>query len=309
MKITPDEQVKVLDFGLAKVMEPSGVASDASPTAAGLTHSPTLSVMATQAGMILGTAAYMSPEQAKGLSADHRSDVFSLGVVLYEMLTGRQPFQGETAPDILAAVLVREADLTALPPNLNPRLYELLRRCLDKNPKKRWQAMGDLRAEIEDDRGGTAKPADVCARGRSASTVLEARGPLCRHRVACGRARRRRSVEPQAFNVSCAASGHAISDDARGRAGVSGPTDRSGRVTRRWAPSCTWPTASCTSARWRTWRRDPSRVLQDNQGLTTPVFSPDGRSIAFYEGAAGRPGTLKSIAVSGGAVVTICAAE
>jgi serine/threonine-protein kinase len=142
VKIARDEQVKVLDFGLAKAME-------VAPTSAVLTQSPTLSMMATQAGVILGTASYMSPEQAKGLPADPRSDVFSFGVVLYEMLTGRPPFKGDTAPEILASVLVREADLTALPPNLNPRFYELLKRCLDKNPRQRWQAVGDLRAEIE----------------------------------------------------------------------------------------------------------------------------------------------------------------
>ena len=148
MKITPDEQVKVLDFGLAKAMDDVGRVPRSGPADA-VTHSPTLSMMATEAGMILGTAAYMSPEQAKGSPADHRSDVFSFGSVLYEMLTGRSPFKGDTAPEILASVLVREADLTALPPNLSPRLYELLKRCLDKNPKQRWQAVGDLRVEIE----------------------------------------------------------------------------------------------------------------------------------------------------------------
>jgi serine/threonine protein kinase len=142
IKITPDDKVKVLDFGLAKAMEASSAAAD-------LTHSPTLSMMATQAGVVLGTAAYMSPEQAKGLPADQRSDVFAFGAVLYEMLTRRQPFQGDTAADLLASVIVREPDLNALPPNLNPRLHELLQRCLEKNPKKRWQAMGDVRAEIE----------------------------------------------------------------------------------------------------------------------------------------------------------------
>jgi serine/threonine protein kinase len=115
----------------------------------GLSNSPTISLAATQAGMILGTAAYMSPEQAKGLAADHRSDVFSFGCVLYEMLTGRQAFDGDTVSEILTSVLKTEADLNLLPPRLNPRIRELLRRCLAKNPKDRWHAAADVRVEIQ----------------------------------------------------------------------------------------------------------------------------------------------------------------
>ena len=165
VKVAPDGQVKVLDFGLAKVMETEA----ASPSVA---NSPTLSMMATQAGLILGTAAYMSPEQAKGLPADHRSDVFSFGTVLFEMLTGRQPFLGDTAPDVLASVLVREPNLASLPADLNPRLRELLRRCLEKTPKRRWQAIGDVRAELE--------AISVDPHGRSTVTHLAAPPqPLC----------------------------------------------------------------------------------------------------------------------------------
>jgi len=147
VKVTPDDRVKVLDFGLARAMTDEPALAGA--PGANATHSPTLSMLATQAGVILGTAAYMSPEQAKGLPADHRSDVFSFGCVLYEMLTGRQPFQGETAPDMLASVVARDPDFAALPSNLNPRLVELLKRCLAKQPKRRWQAAGDLRIELE----------------------------------------------------------------------------------------------------------------------------------------------------------------
>src|SRR5262245_8532895 len=142
VKITPDGKTKVLDFGLAKALE-------STPGNANLSDSPTLTIDGTNAGMILGTAAFMSPEQAKGLAADARSDVFSFGCVLYEMLTGRQAFHGETVSDILASVLRRELDFMLLLDNLDPRLHEVLRRCLDKNPKRRWHAAADLRIELE----------------------------------------------------------------------------------------------------------------------------------------------------------------
>src|SRR5262249_3914817 len=142
VKVTPEGKLKVLDFGLAKAMEPS---SANGAQAENLSNSPTLSMAATNAGVILGTAAYMSPEQANGLQPDARSDIFSFGSVLYELLTGRQPFQGKTMSEVLASVLVREPDWSGLPPNLNPRISELVRRCLDKEPRRRWQAAGDLR--------------------------------------------------------------------------------------------------------------------------------------------------------------------
>jgi len=141
VKVTPDGKVKVLDFGLAKAMEnaPGG----------NLSQSPTMSFAGTMAGMIMGTAAYMSPEQAKGLNTDQRSDIFSFGAVLFEMVTGRQAFQGDSVSEVLASILAREPDLTLLPPTLHPRIVELLRRSLEKNPKRRWHAIGDLRVELE----------------------------------------------------------------------------------------------------------------------------------------------------------------
>jgi serine/threonine-protein kinase len=142
VKIAADGRVKVLDFGLARAV------SGASGPAA-IADSPTLSLAATHAGVILGTAPYMSPEQAKGSEVDARSDLFSFGCVLYEMLTAHRPFDGDTAVEALASVLVRDADLRALPPRLNPRLHDLLERCLQKDRKRRWQAAGDLRAELE----------------------------------------------------------------------------------------------------------------------------------------------------------------
>src|SRR5208337_5239457 len=102
-----------------------------------VSSSPTFSGLATQAGIILGTAAYMSPEQAKGKTVDRRSDIWAFGCVLYEMLTGRQVFDGETTTDVLAAVVMKEPDWTPLPANTPPGIRNLLRRCLIKNPKQR----------------------------------------------------------------------------------------------------------------------------------------------------------------------------
>ena len=143
IKVRADGTVKVLDFGLAKAVDPTAGSS------ATAMNSPTLSIHATQAGIILGTAAYMSPEQARGLPVDARSDIFSFGCVLFEMLTSRRAFAGDTISDILASVLKSEPDLTLLPANLDPRLRLLLQRALVKPVKQRWQAIGDVRYEIE----------------------------------------------------------------------------------------------------------------------------------------------------------------
>src|SRR6516165_6669267 len=145
VKVTPDGKVKVLDFGLAKAI------SGASEGSAALSNSPTLvnSFGATNAGVIIGTAAYMSPEQARGFAADQSGDIFAFGCVLYEMLTGQQAFQGETVSDILASVLAREPDSARLPKDLSPRLLEFIHRCLEKNRKRRWHCAADVRGELE----------------------------------------------------------------------------------------------------------------------------------------------------------------
>jgi len=142
VKITADGKVKVLDFGLAKALSDDASAQDAS-------HSPTLSMAATKAGLILGTAAYMSPEQARGRPADKRADVWSFGVVLYEMLTGKQAYTGETASDILAKVLEREPDWTKLPATIPAPIIRILRRCLTKDVRQRLHDIADARIEIE----------------------------------------------------------------------------------------------------------------------------------------------------------------
>ena len=144
VKLTEDDDVKVLDFGLAKAFAEDPTEADIASS-----MSPTITKAGTQLGVILGTAAYMSPEQAKGKRVDRRTDVFAFGSVLYEMLTGHRAFEGDTVSEVIASVLAREPDTSRLPADLAPRVRELLARCFDKDPKKRWQAMGDLRMEID----------------------------------------------------------------------------------------------------------------------------------------------------------------
>src|SRR5262249_20175579 len=141
VKFSPDGSVKVLDFGLAKDL--SAGTSDAS-------RSPTIAIGATQTGVILGTAAYMSPEQARGLLLDKRSDIWAFGCVVYEMLTGRQAFGAATVTDTLAAIVRGEPDWSALPAATPRALRTLLGRCLQKDPRQRLRDIGDARLEIED---------------------------------------------------------------------------------------------------------------------------------------------------------------
>jgi Tol biopolymer transport system component len=141
IKLRPDGQVKVLDFGLAKLA--TGELASTGPT--GLTASPTLTIHATYLGVILGTAAYMSPEQAKGKAVDRRADIWAFGVVLCEMLTGRRMYDGETAAETLARIIEREPDLSALPSATPAAVRTVLERCLTKDPRARLQAIGEAR--------------------------------------------------------------------------------------------------------------------------------------------------------------------
>ncbi len=152
VKLTPTGEVKVLDFGLAKGGSGAGSSSDA-----GLSASPTMALTAmTGAGVILGTAAYMSPEQARGRAVDRRTDIWSFGCVLYECLTGQQAFAGETVSDMIALILQGEPDWKALPTSLPPNVRELIERCLTKDAKKRLRDIGEARLVLE---GGHAPSA------------------------------------------------------------------------------------------------------------------------------------------------------
>ncbi|HEV3329439.1 MAG TPA: serine/threonine-protein kinase [Bryobacteraceae bacterium] len=138
IKVTPEGTVKVLDFGLAKALADEPDSIDA-------VNSPTLTMTATRAGVLLGTAAYMSPEQAKGKPVDRRADIWAFGVVLYEMLAGKPLHEGETVAETMALVLLKDAKLDALPQDTPPAIRNLLTRCLEKDPRQRLQAIGEAR--------------------------------------------------------------------------------------------------------------------------------------------------------------------
>lgn len=169
IKVTPEGKVKVLDFGLAKAF--SGEQSDLN-----LSNSPTLSDMATQQGVILGTAAYMSPEQARGKPVDRRADIWAFGVVLFEMLTGRTTFPGNDVTDILAAVIRSEPEWNSLPVNLHGRLREVLERCLVKEAKNRYSGISDAKFDISkvltDPSGVITQPITIVERQPGIRTIL-----------------------------------------------------------------------------------------------------------------------------------------
>jgi serine/threonine-protein kinase len=168
IQITPDGKIKVLDFGLAK-------AFDTESTSGSPSMSPTMTSAGTRAGMILGTAAYMSPEQARGKPVDRRADIWAFGCVLYEMLTGKQAFGGETISDSLASVLKSEPDWKAVPKEVPGPLNRLLRACLQKDPKRRLQAIGDARVVLEELQSGQAletEPAAVAIAPQERPPVL-----------------------------------------------------------------------------------------------------------------------------------------
>ena len=291
IKVTPAGVVKILDFGLAKSASESSVASGSNPTI-----SPTLSLAMTQAGMILGTAAYMSPEQARGKSVDKRTDIWAFGVVLYEIVTGKRLFEGEDLTETLASVVKDKPDLSAVPPNVR----RLLERCLEKDPKKRLRDVGDMELLLAESGSGTASPAQAASLPHkawiAAAMAVVAAGalgfelwratqpverPLVRLDVDLGADV---SLPQSAGTASIGGSNVAISPDGMRLVYTSGTT--SGSTTKLF-----------------TRRLDQSKVaeLPGTEGAYAPFFSPDGQWIGFKTGT----GKLSKISVEGGAVVPL----
>ena len=289
VKVRPDGTVKVLDFGLAKAMdrwEGDGFSRRQA-------DSPTLSIHATEAGIILGTAAYMSPEQAAGTSVDRRSDLWALGVVLFEMLTGRQVFKGETVSHVIAAVLKDEPDWATLPPTTPPSIHRLLQRCLEKDRKRRFADAADARLEIDEALNPSNAPNRSNTRARPwaipASFVV---GGLVVGAAVWALMRSAGVVAPvdvvrfsihdtDQLIVSRGEHEMALSPDGRMLAFV-GFGDGGARIWLRELGS------------------SQARPLAGTEGVRALCWSPDGRSVAFSA-----LGQIKTLALGGGSPRTI----
>jgi predicted Ser/Thr protein kinase len=281
VKIKPDGTVKVLDFGLAKIAAPPDSASQAQAT-----QSPTLSMAATQAGMILGTAAYMAPEQAKGKPVDRRADIWAFGVVLYELLTGKRLFEADDVTETLAAVVLREPQWEGVPVEVR----RLLKKCLEKDPKKRLRDIGDVWELLEAPPLLVAASEPVTSRRAMAGWVAAAVVTLALAALAV--LHFRETPPPEhilSYTIAPPEGGtvHSFAVSPDGRSVVM---------------------ASAVNGKRQLWQR-PLDALQWQPMPTTddaryPFWSPDSRNIAFFA-----EGKLRRIAASGGPSQTVCDAS
>jgi eukaryotic-like serine/threonine-protein kinase len=295
VKVTPEGKVKVLDFGLAKAFAGDGESSDPS-------ESPTLSRAATMQGVILGTAGYMSPEQARGKSVDKRTDIWAFGCVLYDMLTGKQAFDGEDITEILAAVVKTEPDWQALPAATPVKVRDLLRRCLQKDKTLRLRDAGDACIEIQEalsapvpanpmnavasKLGGWRLPALVSLAvlvvaglvGSVAWTLKPAPAPPAVPVVA----RFTVALRPNE-QIALGSGGLAISPDGTYIAYTSTPSGGTRQLF------------------LRPMDRSEAIAIPGSDGATGPFFSPDGQWIAFTAG-----GKLNKAPLAGGTPIALC---
>jgi eukaryotic-like serine/threonine-protein kinase len=299
IKVRPDGTVKVLDFGLAKLAETS------SSRTSDISLSPTITspAMMTGVGVLLGTAAYMSPEQAKGKPADKRSDIWAFGCVLFEILTGRRAFDGETTTEVLARVLERDPDLNRLPPTVSANVVRLLRRCLERDPRRRLRDIGDVRFELEEPDVGSE--ALVIGRLSAPASGVRALG-------------QRPLILGLGMLFGAAIAGAAIwllspapSGDIRNVATftIALPRDQGFTGTLRHvvalSPRGTHLVYVANNGLYlRAINQLTAAPIQGTSaapGSVDPFFSPDGQWIGFWQN-----GELKKVAITGGSPVKLC---
>ncbi len=296
VKLTPDGKVKVLDFGLAKAYGWDG--GEASKPE--LSHSPTLTRAGTEAGVILGTAAYMSPEQARGKAVDKRADIWSFGVVFYEILTGRRLFEGETVSDVLAAVLTREPNWAALPAATPTAARRVLRQCLERNPKNRLHDIADAGLALDEAvAGGLGEPGTrglVPAARTSRLTTVLATLTVALALSLAAMAWRRDQPAPEQPVVRFPLS---ADPSLRVQTGFTTPfaVSPDGRTIVFMAVG--------ENSRPQLWVRklddDRPRKLEDTEDGAQPAISPDGEWVAFVA----RVNQIRKVRLSGGAATHV----
>jgi eukaryotic-like serine/threonine-protein kinase len=297
VKITPEGNVKVLDFGLAKLADPGEPADPASTPTVVRGNSPTL------AGMIMGTAGYMAPEQARGMPVDKRADIWAFGVVLFEMLTGTQTFEGHTIADQMASVLKSDPDWNALPAETPYAVKKVLRRCLDRDRKRRFHDIGDVRMELEERHPVTAVTPVVDSRRSSSRVWIAATAVASIAAVALGVMQfRRNPPEPQMvrFTIPPPTPDESVRPSTVSRAGSFGS----------WIGAS--PDGRFVAFRFdsgdglrRLWIRPVDslspRPLVTLDGEGWGFWSPDSRYIGFQSA-----GKLRKVEVTGGPPTTLC---
>jgi eukaryotic-like serine/threonine-protein kinase len=297
IKVTPEGKVKVLDFGLAKAY--AGEHADLS-TARTATYSPTLSDAATQQGVILGTAAYMSPEQARGKAVDKRADIWAFGCVLYEMLTGQAAFQGEDITEILASVVKGGANLDLLPANLHPRVREVIIRCLQKEQKKRYRDIGEAQYEIDqamaDPSGILMQPITAAEPRTKMRTILPwiAAAIVLTAIIAGVTAWKFKPTEPRQlirFDYDL--------PESQQFSSLSYPSLAVSPNGKQFVYS------TSNGLYMRSVDELTAKLIAGTEGRTgNPFFSPDGKWIGYFS-----VGKMKKIPVNGGAPVDLCDAR
>jgi len=303
VKVRPDGTVKILDFGLAKALQETPAATG------GISDSPTISAAATREGVILGTAAYMSPEQARGKTVDRRCDIWSFGAVLFEMLSGKQAFAGEDVSETLATVIMKEPDWSVLPGHLPTQLERLLRRCLTKDPKQRLQAIGEARIVIEESlagavHAGAGQPAPTKAGapplqpwrralpwGIAVTLALALVGTLLWVAL---RPAPRPPTRPIARVVVTLPASDRLAAGPLAHIALAPDGSRLVYVANH---------GGSTQLYLRAIDRFEATPISGTDGAESPFFSPDGQSVGFFAG-----GKLKKVSLSGGAPLSLCSA-